>query len=165
MPSLRVLGVLSASLLALDLFAGATRGDEPRPDTKPTADSVLKDWKPKAAGKRQEFAAMGGSPKAAPDVVALSFRLDGWSFEEVWNFYADKCGVEDRYKEKTILSKTGAGPKGDFVVADRVTALEANATRAVTTFLLKADGYTAVVSFHPGPDGKAIFGSIAVVVK
>ena len=32
-------------------------------------------------------------------------------------------------------------------------------------FLLKADGYTATVSFHPAPDGKAILGSLAVVLK
>jgi hypothetical protein len=50
-------------------------------------------------------------------------------------------------------------------VADRLTSLDADAKRAVTTFLLKADGYTATVSFHPAPDGKAIWGSIAVVLK
>ena len=70
---------------------------------------MLKDWKPKPAGRGKEFEATGGSPKDAPDVAAMSFRLAGWSFEEVWNFYADKCGVADRYQEKNILIATGRG--------------------------------------------------------
>jgi hypothetical protein len=83
----------------------------------------------------------------------------------VWNHYAEKCGVEHRYKEKNILIATGKTRKGDYVIADRLTSLDANAKRAVTTFLLKTDGYTATVSFHPSPDGKAILGSLTVVVK
>src|SRR3954454_23698326 len=114
---LRIAGLLTVALLT----HGPLAGDEPRNDKRPTADAVLKGWKPQAAGRRPEFAAFGGSPKDAPDVAALSFRLDGWTFEQVWNFYADKCGVEDRYMEKAILSKTGTGTKGSFVVADRMT--------------------------------------------
>src|SRR5689334_15016254 len=118
MSRLRIIGLALAVAVA-GPPAGVARGDEPRPPAKPTADAVLKDWKPKVPGKRVEFEATGGSPKDAPDVAALSFRVAGWTFEEVWNLYADKCGVEDRYQEKTILIKTGTGKKGSFVVADR----------------------------------------------
>lgn len=145
--------------------AGAARSDEQKAAKLVTADDVIKDWKPKVAGKGKGFEASGGSPKDAPNVAALAFRVDGWTFAEVWDFYAAKCGVEHRYKEKNILIATGKGPKGDYVVADRLTALDADAKRAVTVFLLRADGYTATVSFHPAPDGKAVLGSIAVVVK
>ena len=165
MSRLRSVDVLSAALVVGVLLAGETRGDDPRPVKKPTADAVLKDWKPKAAGKEQEFQATGGSPKDAKDVSVLSFRVTGWSFEELWNYYADKCGVEERFQEKGILIKTGSGKLGSYVVADRLTSLDADAKRAVTTFLLKADGYTATVSIHPAPDGKTIFGSLSIVVK
>lgn len=148
---------------ALTVVTGAE--GQPAAAKKTTADDVLKEWKPKVAGKGKEFEATGGSPKDAPDVGALSFRLEGWTFEEVWNFYADKCGVEHRYKEKTIHIVTGAGKKGSYVISDRLTSLNADAKRAVSVFLLKTDGYTATVSFHPSPDGKSILGSIAVVLK
>jgi len=109
MGRLRIIGLLVAAAGTCGPPAAAARGDEPRPAKKVTAGDVLKDWKPKPAGRGKEFEATGGSPKDAPDVAAMSFRLAGWSFEEVWNFYADKCGVADRYQEKNILIATGRG--------------------------------------------------------
>src|SRR5262249_38762644 len=128
---------------------------------KPTAEEVAKLWSPKLKSAT-DYAQTGGSPKPAPGVAAYSFRVTGPTFEELWNHYADLCGVKKRHAEKTFLVTTGAGPKGSYVVSDRAAA-DSKGGRGLSVFLLKTDAYTTV-TFQPDPGGKSISGSLSVVV-
>jgi hypothetical protein len=148
---------LAVAWLVLDAVYAAD------PPKKLTADDVVKQWSPKLKDAEMSYGRTGGSPKDSPDVAGYTFMLSGMSLEEVWNFYAEKCGLEERYKEKHYLISTSTTKKGECVVSGR--PANKTADHGETMFLLKADGYTVTVSFHVDPDGKTIQGSIAAVVK
>jgi hypothetical protein len=105
---------------------------------------------------------MGGSPEADPKVAAFSFRAVGSTYEEYWNFYADLCGIKQRFAEKKMVVSPGKGPKGSYVVSDR--AVVDGSGHAVSVFLLKTDQYTVTATLHPSADGKGIEGSLTAVV-
>lgn len=136
------------------------------PAKKLTGDAVWKEWHPKQIKGVKDYHATGGSPKEAPDVAGLTFTLKGtMTLEDVWNFYAEKCGLEERYKEKHVWMVTKTTPKGECVLSVRLTSLDETAKHRETMFLLKTDAYTVAVTLHVDPDGKTIVGSVAAVVK
>jgi hypothetical protein len=140
----------------------AGRGEEPAKPRKPTADDVIKLWVPKLKNAT-DYQAFGGSPKQSPNVAAYSFAVVGPTFEELWNHYAKLCGVEIRYAENTFQQIGGTGPKGSYVVSDRMYSLEKSG-HALSVFLLQTDAYNVTVTFRPDPDSKKILGSLSVVV-
>jgi hypothetical protein len=154
--------VTRTSLIALALFAplAAVAAD---PAKKLTADAVVKQWTPKTKGDESSYGRTGGSPKESPDVAGHTFMMTGMTLEQVWNFYAERCGLEERYKEKHYLIATGTTKAGHYVVSGRPAA--GKAEHGESMFLLKAAEYTVTVSFHLDPDGKTVLGSIGVVVK
>jgi hypothetical protein len=156
---LLVLLVLGASFTFLPLDS---RGDEPAKPRKMTVEDVIKVWKPNLKSAT-EYGHTGGSPKQSPKVAAYSFKVVGPTFEELWNHYANLCGVKQRYAEKTFLITADAGPNGSFVVSDRPSA-DGKGGRGLSVFLLKKEAYTVTVTFQPDADGKTILGSLSVVV-
>jgi hypothetical protein len=85
------------------------------------------------------------------------------AIEDLWNHYADLCGISDRYKAKTFLTSGNKGVKGSYVVTDRPSS-DDPAQRGLSVFLLKNNRYTVTVTIQPDPDGKAVRGSMAAVV-
>jgi hypothetical protein len=126
-----------------------------------TAEDVIMLWKPMPAGV-EDFQQFWASPKESPSVAASTFRVVGPSFEGLWNHYADRCGIGDRYEARRILITGGTNAKGSYVVADRA-SLDAKVRRGLSVFLLRTDRYTVTVTIQPDPDGKAMLGSIAAV--
>ena len=147
---------------ALLVPAAAFAADPPK---KLTAEAVVKEWTPKVDKDGGSYGRTGGSPKESPDVAGYTFQCSGLSLEEMWNFYAEKCGIEERYKEKNYLISTSTTKKGECVVSGRPVAGGKSGEHGETMFLLKTAEYTVTVSFHLDPDGKTIQGSIAAVLK
>jgi hypothetical protein len=85
----------------------------------------------------------------------------GPSFEALWNYYADLCGIEDRYKPERLLVSGKTGAKGSYVVSD---GANAKGERVLSTFVLRTDRYTVTVTIQPDPAGKAVYGSIAAAI-
>jgi hypothetical protein len=154
------------SMVLLVLGTGAvtlsTHAQEPAKARKPTAEGVIKQWAPrlKSATDYQQW---DGSPERSPDVAACAFRVVGPTFEELWNHYAERCGLEARYEEKTILNTAGVGPNGSYVVLNRSSG-DGKGDRGPSVFLLRTGAYTVTVTFMPDPGGKSISGSISAVV-
>lgn len=148
-----VIALLSAAAFAAD------------PPKKLTAEAVVEQWTPKPDKDDASYGRTGGSPKGSPDVAGYTFMLTGMTLEEVWNFYAEKCGMKERYKEKHYLIATGTTTAGEYVVSGRPVAGGKSAAHGESMFLLKTAEYTATVSFHLDPDGKTILGSVAAVLK
>lgn len=154
----RVLLLTVAALVSVPVIAAD-------PAKKLTGDAVWKEWHPKQIKGVKDYHATGGSPKEAPDVAGLTFTLKGtMTLEDVWNFYAEKCGLEERYKEKHVWIMTKTTPKGECVLSVRLTSMDESAKHQETMFLLKTDAYTVAVTLHVDPDGKTIVGSVAAVV-
>ena len=141
-----LLAILVASVLAV---SAGVRGQEPPKPKKLTAEDVAKRWSPDLKSAT-EYGQIGGSPKQSPDVAAYSFRVLGPTFEELWNHYARLCGIKERYAEKTFLTSADTGPNGSYVVSDRAAA-DGKGGRGLSVFLLKADAYTATVTFQGDP--------------
>jgi hypothetical protein len=161
--SMRTMGLLVVLVLgvAVSAVAPVTWGQEPARAKKLTAEDVARLWSPELKSAT-EYAQTGGSPKQSPDVAAYSFRVVGPTFEELWNHYAELCGVKQQYAEKTFLITADTGPKGSYVVSDRVAA--DGKSRGPSVFLLRTDTYTVTVTFQPDPGGQSISGSLSAVV-
>ncbi len=157
--SLLIVAGLAAVWLVLTAAGAAD------PPKKLTAEAVVKKWTPKLDKDDASYNRTGGSPKESPDVAGYTFAYKGMTLDEVWNFYADKCGMEERYKEKHYLISTGTSKAGEYVVSGRPVAGGKSAAHGETMFLLKTAEYTVTVSFHLDPDGKTVQGSIAAVLK
>jgi len=147
--------LLLGCFLALTLTAA-----EPK---KLTAEDVIELWSPRLLKTAQDCGQMGASPKQSPNVAAYSFRVVGPTFEELWNHYAQLCGMKQRYEEKTLLFSGDTGPNGSYVVADPTLA-GGKGVRGSSVFLLKTDSYTVTATFQPDPDGKSITGSLTAVM-
>ncbi|MDG3005036.1 hypothetical protein [Paludisphaera mucosa] len=126
-----------------------------------TVDEVVELWKPEIRGTR-DYRAIGSSPKETPSIAGYTFRIEGPSFEDLWNHYADLCGFPKRYEAKTFQITGDVGPRGSYVVSD-LPATVAPIVRGPSLFLLKTDRYTVTATISPDPDGKAVRGSIVAV--
>jgi hypothetical protein len=87
----------------------------------------------------------------------------GPSFEELWNHYADLCGIGDRYEARRFLTSGSTGDKGSYVVTE-LWSSEGGVARRLSVFLLRTDRYTMTATIQPDLDGKAVRGSIAAVI-
>jgi hypothetical protein len=99
----------------------------------------------------------------SPGVAAQTFRVVGPSFERLWNHYAELCGIAQRYEAKRFLISAKAGAKGSYIVSDRTA--DAKGERGLSVFLLRTDRYTVTATIQPEPAGKAVLGSIVVVLQ
>src|SRR4030095_4731982 len=122
--------LLLGCFLALTLTAG-----DPTKPKKRTAHDVITLWAPQLK-TAQDYGQMGASPEQSPNVAAYSFRVIGHTFEELWNHYAQLCGMKQRYEENTFLIGGDTGPNGSYVVSDRLPA-SGKLGRGVSVFLLK----------------------------
>jgi len=99
-------------------FAFALTASELTKPKKVTAEDVIALWSPWLVNA-VDYAATGGTPEQSPDVAAWSFRVIGPTLEELWNHYAQLCGMKQRYAEKSFLVIGDTGPCGRYVVSDR----------------------------------------------
>ena len=127
-----------------------------------TAVDVIERWSPRLKN-HTDYGQLGGSPQQAPNVAAYSFRVVGPTFEELWNHYAEWCGIKQQYAEKTFLNTADTNAKGNYVVSERPSG-DGKGGRGPSVFLLKTDAYTVTVTFQPDPDDRSISGSLTAVV-
>lgn len=151
---------VTAGLVAL--FDIGLRGGPMDDPKRLTAGDVIALWKPTPEGT-VDFQQFWASPKESPGVMVSTFRVVGPSFGVLWNHYADLCGVKDRYEANKVMMSGGSGPKGTYVVSDRMSS-HAKGERELSVFLLRTDRYTVTATIQPGPDGKSLRGSIAAVI-
>jgi hypothetical protein len=138
------------------------RGGRADDSKRPTAADVITLWTPRRDGVK-DFHQFGASPKESPGVAACTFRVVGPSFEELWNHYADLCGIGERYEARRFLTSGSTGAKGSYVVTERWSS-DGGVARGLSVFLLRTDRYTVTATIQPDLDGKAVRGSIAAVI-
>ena len=134
------------------------RGGRADDSKRLTAADVITLWTPNRDGVK-DFHQFGASPKESPGVAACTFRVVGPSFEELWNHYADLCGIAQRYEPKRFLTSSKAGTKGSYIVSDRASS-DVKGGRSLSVFLLRTDAYTVTATIQPDPAANAVLGSI-----
>lgn len=104
-------------------------------------------------------------------VGAHTFNVTGASFEDVWNFYAAKCGAKDRrYDPKVFLQSRSTGGKNSpsWSIADRQAGDNPTArleSYHVSTFTYRDRTNVVTVTIQPKRDGSdAIIGVLTVVL-
>jgi len=145
------------------LLACALGAAEPTQAKRLTAAEVANLWNPQPK-PGVDLQRMGGPQDSG--LAAYSFRVAGPTYGELWNHYAELCGMKERFAEEQFLNSGGSGPKGRFLVLDRVPgALGDHAIpgRGLSMFVLKTDSHTVTVTFHPSPDGRSILGSLTAM--
>jgi len=158
-PGLTTIAALSIGVIVV--VAGTRSGEPERP--KPLrADDVIQLWSPNLKN-HTDYGQLGGSPEHSPNVAAYSFRVLGPTFEELWNHYAERCGIKKRYAEKSFLITADTGANGSYVVSERPSE-DGKGGRGPSVFLLKTETYTVTVTFHLDPDGRSLSGSLTAVV-
>jgi hypothetical protein len=147
---------VAALLIGIGLAGG--RADDSQ---RLTAEDVIRLWKPTPDGvvDYQQFEA---APKDSVAAATATFRVVGPSFERLWNHYAERCGMVERYEAKRLLISGGNNAKGTYVVNDRASS-DAKVERGLSVFLLRTDRYAVTATIQPDPDGKAMRGSIAAI--
>jgi hypothetical protein len=71
----------------------ALTAGEPTQPKKLTAKDVIALWAPQLK-TAQDYGQMGAAPEQSPNVAAYSFRIIGPTIEELWNHYAQLCGMK-----------------------------------------------------------------------
>jgi hypothetical protein len=148
--------------LALMAVGPSIRGGEPARSKALTAEDVIKRWSPRLKN-HTDYGHLGGSPEHSPNVAAYSFRVVGPTFEELWNHYAERCGIKQRYAEKTFLNTANTNANGSYVVSERPSR-DRKGGRGPSVFLLKTDAYTVTVTFQLDADRKSISGSLTAAI-
>jgi hypothetical protein len=142
---------------------GVLTAGEPIKTKRLTAEDVIQLWAPRLQ-PAQDYGQMGATPGQSPSVAGYTFRVIGPTVEELWNHYAQLCGMKQQYEEKSFQIRGDTGPNGSYVVADRLPP-PGKLGRGLSLFLLKTDGYTVTVTFQADPDGKSITGSLTAVAS
>ena len=127
---------VASGLLALVVMG--LRGGRAEEPMRPTAEGVIMLWKPMLKNM-EDFQQFWASPRESPGVAASTFRVVGPSFEGLWNHYADRCGIAERYEARRFLNSGGTGRNGSYVVADRGSS-DAEGARVLSVFLLRTGG-------------------------
>lgn len=155
--------LLAASYTLTVLASGpapAAGGDKPAPKAA-LADAVA-EWAPAVKGAKvvKRGGALGGD--AGPRVAAHTFEVTGASFGEVWDLYAAKCGLEDRFDEKVFRGLRWEGGKGKPSYA--VSETETRPGERVSVFTSRSGGVTASAAIQPKGDGKTVLCVLTVVL-
>lgn len=152
--------ILTMSMVAT--VGAVLQGGQGDPPKRPTAEEVVASWKPEQKGI-EDLQQWTTSPKGSDQELGCTFRVVGPSYEELWNHYAGRCGVEERYQARRLLISGGRGLRGNYVVAEQPSP-NAEGGRAQTLFLLRADRYAVTVTIQPSPEKDAWLGTITAVI-
>ena len=75
-----------------------------------TAEDVIRLWRP-SSDDVVDFQQFEAAPKESSAAATATFRVVGPSFERLWNHYAERCGMAERYEAKRLLVSGGTAPR------------------------------------------------------
>jgi hypothetical protein len=158
-------GVLAVCCLAFWLLlSSAARTGESQPN-KLVANDIADEWLSKAGMPRPggEYQGVGANaPKDSSKIYARSFTTSFATLEELWNFFAQKCGIDKKYDEKELFILSGESEAGYFVLVERLD--RDNRNRSESVFGLRSSEYTVSVTLRPEAGGESVAGTLVVVV-
>jgi hypothetical protein len=156
-----------AAVLAL---ASADGRQEPPPhpaaDSKPPtqkslAAKVAEAWLPKGDRVGEWHSVGAGCPEDAPKVYVVSFRNSAVTFADAWTSFAGKCEIDKKYSENKLEITSGENKKGCWMLLERPGE---DLARIESLFSLRTADYTVSVTLRPEDGGKALSGTLTVVV-
>jgi hypothetical protein len=128
------------------------------------AKDIAVEWLSKAEkpGAPGEYQSVGASaPKDSPNLYAKSFTTSYATLEELWNWYAQKCGIDKKYHEKELHVMSGESKVGSFVLVERLQGDKCSES----VFGLRTNDYTVSVTLRSAMGGKSVAGTLIVSVS
>src|SRR5512143_1239812 len=106
------------------------------PGDQISLEDVFKDWEP-TQWQVADYHSMGvlAPGSSSPTMRAISFST-GQKFDDLWNYYAGKCGIERRFTEGNSYVLSGTNTLGSFLLVERI----ANANVSESVFGLRTEG-------------------------
>lgn len=144
--------------LMVVLFAPASiHADEPGKPEKSVQD-IAADWVFKGEAKGKEGGAMSYSmtPPGSTKLHAIAGRTTYGSYADAWNFYAAKCGIERKYKPKTIVVEGKKTQRGEYILIDQ--------RPDAALFVFRTEQYTVSVTIREGND-KEVLLTVMISLK
>ena len=158
-------GVSAVSCLACWLLLSSAARTGESPPKKLIAKDIAGEWLSKAETPRPdgEYQGVGANaPKDSSKIYARSFTTSFATLEELWNFFAQKCGIDKKYNEKELFVLSGESKAGSFVLVERLD--RDNRNRSESVFGLRTKDYTLSVTLRSEAGGKSVAGTLVVVV-
>ena len=158
-------GVSAVSCLACWLLLSSAARTGESPPKKLIAKDIAGEWLSKAEASRPggEYQGVGANaPKDSSKIYARSFTTSFATLEELWNFFAQKCGIDKKYNEKELFVLSGESKAGSFVLVERLD--RDNRNRSESVFGLRTKDYTVSVTLRSEAGGKSVAGTLVVVV-
>jgi hypothetical protein len=144
-------------------FAVPTRtaADKGPPAKLSAAEEIAREWIPQkdAVGDWHNLGA--GCPKDSPKLYVTSFRTSQMTFAEAWEFCASKCGADKKYVAYRLECTGGKSAKGCSALVERPGK---GLARIESLFALQSKKYSVSVTLRPENGGKAVSGTLTVVV-
>ncbi|MAG92811.1 MAG: hypothetical protein CMJ48_03580 [Planctomycetaceae bacterium] len=150
--TLAIAGLVAAGSLAL------TGAPLPKETVKPgSAQEIAQDWRYNPNAKETSW--QGVSPKGARKLHAQMGKLTGASFEHAWNFYAQKCGSDEKYGQ-TFYSVGAQSKDGQYVIRD-----DQLDGRRCTMFAFTNERFSVGVQLRQASDKDKIYIAITVATR
>jgi hypothetical protein len=162
---MRNLGRRSGTVIvAVGLVVGTTYALFGAADKEPAetrmAKEIAKEWRFVDQGAKDAHF-VGIAPQ---DSQRLYTETGAWtsgaSFEEIWNFYARKCGSDRRYAEETTQAVGAKAERGEYVLLDSFVSVP-----RTTTFGLTTDSHTVSVLLWLTGEKDKVYCSITVATR
>jgi hypothetical protein len=126
-------------------------------------DDVLTQWEPKpmAVADYQSFGAC--TPPDGPAAVqAISFSTSQ-EFPHLWQYYAEKCGINRRFVEGNTSVLSGTNSLGSYFLLERSTSLKSRES----LFGLRTKSYSVFVTLRNsnGIESRPTSGTVVVSLR
>jgi hypothetical protein len=135
--------------------------DEGRSSKLSKAQEIARAWLPRGEGVGSWHNLGAGCPKDSPKSYVVSFRTSQLTFAEAWASCAARCGADKKYVANRLETTAGKGAKGSWALVERPgPGLE----RIESLFLFRTEKHSVSVTLRPEKGGKAVSGTLTVVV-
>jgi hypothetical protein len=158
-----VLLVFGLVLAGASWFAIPTRtaANKEPPSKPPTPEAIAQEWIPRGEGVGDWHNLGAGCPKDSPKLYVVSFRTSELTFAEAWEFCSTKCGADKKYVPYRLETTAGEGAKGFWALVERPGR---HGERIEALFSLRSENHSISVTLRPEDGGKAVSGTLTVVV-
>jgi hypothetical protein len=123
-------------------------------------EAAAKEWSPNRHARDYHSVGALTPTNAPPTVYAVSFSTSQ-SVEDVWNFFAEQCGIDKKYSETNLFILSGQNQRGSFVLVERL--YESRLCESI--FALRSKNQTVTATVRPGNGDRTSAGSIVVVLQ
>jgi hypothetical protein len=125
------------------------------------AQEIARAWIPQKDGVGDWHSLGAGCPKDSPKLYVASFRTSQLTFAEAWEFCATRCGAEKKFVAYRLETTSGKSGRGCWALVERPGK---DLKRIESLFALRSEKYSVSVTLRPEAGGKAVSGTLTVVV-